>query len=194
MRGALSDERSGLSFTIAAGPRQRRRSLVRVPWDSRPYFFLSDSRLLFSSPPTTHRTTLEVFDPASAREFWVWVLYDDRRSAGQSVLEWSTHLGLTTRSLLLSDSCGFVHVGRSLWREDGSVVYNCYWSSPAQSFSGLLLSQFRDFPFRRLLRLAVLRWRYSTPPPHGIDSDRLSLILRPTVTREFKNALPFYKC
>jgi hypothetical protein len=27
-------------------------------------------------------------------------------------------------------------VGRSLWREDGSVVYNCYWSSPAQSFSG----------------------------------------------------------
>jgi hypothetical protein len=24
----------------------------------------------------------------------------------------------------------------SLWREDGSVVYNCYWPSPAQSFSG----------------------------------------------------------
>jgi hypothetical protein len=33
-----------------------------------------------------------------------------------------------------------------------------------------LLSQIRDFPFRRLLRLAGLRWRYSTPPPHGIDS------------------------
>jgi hypothetical protein len=27
-------------------------------------------------------------------------------------------------------------VGRSLSREDGSVVYNCCWSSPAQSFSG----------------------------------------------------------
>jgi hypothetical protein len=27
-------------------------------------------------------------------------------------------------------------VWRSLWREDGSVVYNCSWSSPAQSFSG----------------------------------------------------------
>jgi hypothetical protein len=26
-----------------------------------------------------------------------------------------------------------------------------------------LLSQIRDFPFRRLLRLAGLRWRYSTP-------------------------------
>jgi hypothetical protein len=30
-----------------------------------------------------------------------------------------------------------------------------------------LLSQIRDFPFRRLLWLAGLRWRYSTPPPHG---------------------------
>jgi hypothetical protein len=29
-----------------------------------------------------------------------------------------------------------------------------------------LLSQIRDFPFRRLLRLAGLRWRYSIPPPH----------------------------
>jgi hypothetical protein len=25
------------------------------------------------------------------------------------------------------------------------------------------------FPFRRLLRLARLRWRYSIPPPHGKD-------------------------
>jgi hypothetical protein len=32
----------------------------------------------------------------------------------------------------------------------------------------ILLSQMRDFPFRRLLRLAGLQWRYSTPPPHGI--------------------------
>jgi hypothetical protein len=32
----------------------------------------------------------------------------------------------------------------------------------------ILLSQIRDFPFHRLLRLAGLRWRYSTPPPHEI--------------------------
>jgi hypothetical protein len=38
--------------------------------------------------------------------------------------------------LVLSDSCRFVDVGRPLWREDGPVVYNCCWSSPAQSFSG----------------------------------------------------------
>jgi hypothetical protein len=31
----------------------------------------------------------------------------------------------------------------------------------------ILLSQIRGFPLRRLLRLAGLRWRYSTPPPHG---------------------------
>jgi hypothetical protein len=104
---------------------------------------------------------------------WVWVLCYDRRSVGQSVLEYSTHMGLTTRSWLLWNSCGFVDLGRSLWQEDRSVVCNCYWPSPAQSFSGpsplgLLLSQIRDFPFRRLLRLAGLRWRYSTPPPHGI--------------------------
>jgi hypothetical protein len=30
----------------------------------------------------------------------------------------------------------------------------------------ILLSEIRDFSFRRLLRLAGLRWRYSTPPPH----------------------------
>jgi hypothetical protein len=32
----------------------------------------------------------------------------------------------------------------------------------------ILLSQIWDFPFRHLLRLAGLRWRYSTPPPHGL--------------------------
>jgi hypothetical protein len=97
----------------------------------------------------------------------------------------------------MSDICGFVDV----WRDDGSVVYNCCWSSPAQSFScpssvglmtHILLSQILEpstlegqvpvmfipqkqggpvtppgtgFPFRHLLRLAGLRWRYSNPPP-----------------------------
>jgi hypothetical protein len=42
-------------------------SRVRVPWDSRSYFTVSDLRLPFSSPPTTRRVTMEVFDPASTR-------------------------------------------------------------------------------------------------------------------------------
>jgi hypothetical protein len=62
MWGALSDERTGLSFTIAAGPRQCSHSRVRVPLDSWPYFTVSDS------PPTTRRATVEVYDPASTRE------------------------------------------------------------------------------------------------------------------------------
>jgi hypothetical protein len=33
----------------------------------------------------------------------------------------------------------------------------------------ILLYQIRDFPLRHLLRPAASRWRYSTPPPHGID-------------------------
>jgi hypothetical protein len=36
---------------------------------------------------------------------------------------------------LLSDRCEFVDVRRPMWREKGSVFYNCWWSSPAQSFS-----------------------------------------------------------
>jgi hypothetical protein len=57
---ALSNERTGLSFTIAAGSSQRSHSLVRVPWDSRPYFTVSDLKVPFSSPPTTRRATVAV--------------------------------------------------------------------------------------------------------------------------------------
>jgi hypothetical protein len=41
-------------------------------------------------------------------------------------------------------------------------------AGPLRSRVHILLPQIRDFPFRRLLWLAGLRWRYSTPPPHGI--------------------------
>jgi hypothetical protein len=65
--GAYSDERTGLSFVYAAGPCQRSLSGVWVSWYSRPNFTVSDLRLSFSSPPTTRRVTVEVFDPASTR-------------------------------------------------------------------------------------------------------------------------------
>jgi hypothetical protein len=55
-----------MSITIVACPRQRSHSRVRVPWDLRPYFTVSDLRLPFLSPPTTRRVV--VFDPASTRD------------------------------------------------------------------------------------------------------------------------------
>jgi hypothetical protein len=45
-----------------------------------------------------------------------------------------SHLGPKTRLSLLWNSCGFVHVGRRIWREDGSVVNSCCWLSSAQSY------------------------------------------------------------
>jgi hypothetical protein len=99
MWGALSDERTGLSFAIAASPRQHGHSRVRVSWDSWPYFTASDTRLPFSSPHTTRRVTVEVFDPASTRGTelnWTQVNYPESSqsqsyvttdgSVGQSVL------------------------------------------------------------------------------------------------------------
>jgi hypothetical protein len=71
--GALSDERTGLSFLYAAGLCQPSLSRVRVPWDSWPYFIVLDLRLPFSSPPTTRRVTVEVFEPASTGEL-AWPL------------------------------------------------------------------------------------------------------------------------
>jgi hypothetical protein len=103
------------------------------------------------------------------------------------------------------NTCGYSSYVTSSLHEDGSVVYNCCWSSPAHSFSGPspaglmttfyslrfethptwiarspylypqeqggpVISPGSGFPFRRLLRLAGLRWRYSNTPPHGILS------------------------
>jgi hypothetical protein len=72
---------------------------------------------------------------------------------GQSVsLGVEPHLGLMTGYLLLFDSYSLVFVGRSLWREDGSVSYVCCWPLPAQSFS------------RPYFTVSDLRLPFSSPP------------------------------
>jgi hypothetical protein len=111
--GAVSAERTDLSFTIAAGPRQRSHSRVRVPWDLRPYFTVSYSRLPFSSPPPTRRVTVEVFDPASTRDwFFVKVKITLRLTVSQSVcLGVEPRLGLMTRCFFL-----FEIIVLSMWR------------------------------------------------------------------------------
>jgi hypothetical protein len=48
-----------------------------------------------------------------------------------------------------------------------SVVF--LGSESFQTRDHILLSQILDFPFRRLVRLAGSRWRYSNPPPHGSE-------------------------
>jgi hypothetical protein len=122
----------------------------------------------------------------------VWVseclsLMYDRRSVGLSVLEWSTHLGLTTRFLVLSDSCRYVDAGRSFWREDMSVVYDDCWLSPAQSFSGPSSVELATiFDCLRFETLPTWRARFpylyppgtewpSYTPRHWVKSDLLAL-------------------
>jgi hypothetical protein len=84
-----------VSFTIAAGPRQRSHSQVRVSRDPWPHFTVSDSRLPQPGGP-------------------------------------------------------------------GPSIYI------PQEQSGPVIPSGTGFPFLRFLRLAGLRWRYSTPPPRGI--------------------------
>jgi hypothetical protein len=67
MWGALSDKKTGLSFTNGVGSRQRSHFQIPLPLAWWPYITVSDSRLPFPSPPTTHGATVEVFDPNSTR-------------------------------------------------------------------------------------------------------------------------------
>jgi hypothetical protein len=53
MWAPLSNERTGLSFTIAAGPRQRSHSRARIPRDSITMFY----RLRLETPPTWRATS-----------------------------------------------------------------------------------------------------------------------------------------
>jgi hypothetical protein len=187
----LSDDRMSLPFTIAAGPRQSSHSLksgtgslgthdhilLSQIRDSphresqAPYSYPSRTEwpsythrhwVPFSSSPTTRRTTVEVFELASTKsESYVTT---DGQSAS---LSWNkaSIWGLRPESVSLSDSCGFVDVGRSEKRTSLSFTIA---SGPRQRsyfrVPWILLSQIRDFSFCSLLRLAGSRWRYSTPP------------------------------
>jgi hypothetical protein len=103
--------------------------------------------------------------------FSIMKLCYDRRSVDQSVLVSSIQLGLTTRFLLLSGSCGFVDLGRSFSRENGSAVYNFCWSSPAQS----------SFYCLRFQTLPV--WRARSPYLYHPGTGRLSYTSRHWVLR-----------
>jgi hypothetical protein len=123
MWGAISDERAGLPFTIAAGPRQRSHSQVRLPRDSWPHFTVSDSRL-----PQLGGSGPRIYIP--------------------------------------------------------------------QEQSGLVISVGTEFPFRRLLRLAGLRWRCWNPPPHGASTktELVRLCLQDNSSARTTSKTPLFYC
>jgi hypothetical protein len=74
------------------------------------------------------------------------------------------------------------YVGRSLWQEDGSVVYNCCWPSPALSFSGSRPVGYLSFASRyidwdrisRKTRITCQEYVLIGPlPSTGHDEDRI---------------------
>jgi hypothetical protein len=123
MWGALSNECTGL-FTIAAGPRQRSHSRVRVPWDSPPYFTVSDSKLPFSSPLTTRRPTVEVFDLASTRG-WTAEIFDlSLHSFGRT--EWRLPPSrVSVLSLSFKKSLPWI----CLCRNSVATIIRCRWNN-----------------------------------------------------------------
>jgi hypothetical protein len=119
----------------AAGPCQRSLPRVWVPWDSRPYFTVSDLRLSFLSPPTTRRVTVEVFDSTSTRVtafFLIWTAsYIAYRYPRKCLLTTRIHenvfvtrplamgLHVTIRSIFESETFGWTESSISFsWRQE----------------------------------------------------------------------------
>jgi hypothetical protein len=78
---------------------------------------------------------------------------------------------ITVRQLLVC-SCGALSVtrGRVCRLQLLLVLANevIFKSESRGTRDHILLPEIPDFTFLRLLRLAGQRWRYSTPPPHGM--------------------------
>jgi hypothetical protein len=147
MWGALSDEWRGLYFTVAAVilrskfRRTHDHILLSQIWDSvtwratSPYLYPWGAGwpcytprywVPFSSPSTTRRPTVEVFEPAYTRGFQLKIKVKVKVILWPTVshpvdLGLKSHLGPKTRFLLLSDSCGFDDVRHPLWQKNGSV-------------------------------------------------------------------------
>jgi hypothetical protein len=107
-----------------------------------------------------------------------------RRSVGQSVLEWSTHLGLTTTFLLLWDSCRFVDL--SALSDERTGLSFTISAGPLQRSHSRVRGLWDSRPYFTVSdsRLSGLRWRYSTPPPHRIVTKlKVKVTFRLTVSQ-----------
>jgi hypothetical protein len=129
--------------------------------------------------------------------------YCDRRSVGQFVFVSDPLWGpwADFNFLWLTITFFLLHVRFSLWREEGSVTRSAInhrlesrrthshtllshlrlpppgWPGPRiyipQEQSGPVISPGTGFPFRRLLRLAGIRRKYSNPSPHGAVANKV---------------------
>jgi hypothetical protein len=94
------------------------------------------------------------YSPTAPAAFSLKSIYDWGFTTNQFVLVPSP-LRPTTSIFLNRIFAVIVLMSYPLWREDGSAVYNCYWVSPAQSFSG---------PSHAGLMIIFYCLRLETPP------------------------------
>jgi hypothetical protein len=130
-RGLLQCERTSTSTYVEIWQLTINDCLRLVPFLAGPR---ASSLLLWRTKDSCSRLEVPWTTFVCGMNLEVLVLYYDLRSVGQT---WNKAAiwGLRPDYLLLRDSCRFGDVGRCLWREYGSVVYNCCWPLPAQSFS-----------------------------------------------------------
>jgi hypothetical protein len=77
-------------------------------------------------------------------------------------IDCQTVAGLMMRGALSDERTGLPFAIAGDFASEVILGSECSWTR-----DHILLSQIRDFPFRRLLRLAGSRWRYSNQPPRG---------------------------
>jgi hypothetical protein len=94
--GVLSDESSGSVFCMCCWPLPAQSSSGPSPLGLATLFYCLIFRLPFSSPPTTRRVTVEVFDPASTRYFpwsklfayWIENTFSDSSLSCRKLIRW----------------------------------------------------------------------------------------------------------
>jgi hypothetical protein len=184
MWGALSNERTGLSFTIAAGPRRLSHSRVRVPRDSWQYYGLRFETpptwrarspyiypprtewpsytprhwVSFSSPPTTPRATVEVIDPAST---WAMILW---------IYDWSVSL-MKTQCLLCGRKCLECYVDMSTHGQKSVCIRKDL--QPAISTQSFLVFLCLQAHAEKVPKFRVATACFSCSPP-DLDQSKLS--------------------
>jgi hypothetical protein len=124
-----------------------------------------------------------------------------RLTVSQSVsLGVEPHLGLMIRYLLLFDNYSLVLWGALSDERTGLLLYTLLalanlvflGSESLGARDHNLLSQIWDFPFRRLLRLAGSRCRYSNPTPHGWPLKRQPMSLYNPLECTTQKTQPLY--